>query len=286
MNRDEGIEISFACETLDVSRSGFYDWQERPESERSLEAARLVEDIRRVHEQSRGQYGSPKVTHVLKSEGLNCSENRVAKLMQQNEIRSKASKKFKVVTTDSDHDLPIAPRVFKVEDAPVALMAPNQVWCTDITYVATDEGWVFVAIFLDLFTRKIVGFATEDHMRSEMVIEALEMGLRRQSVDPGTLIIHSDRGSQYAGSEFRRKMSEEKLVASMSRKGNCWDNSFAESFFRSLKVELVYQTKFRNRDEAKKAIFEYIEVFYNRERIHSGIEYLTPIQCEELAKAA
>ena len=285
-HRESGIEISVACEVLEVSRSGFYDWQDRPPSDRAQEATRLIEDIRRVHEASRGLYGSPRVTQALQDEGIEASENRVARLMRENEIRSKTFKKFKVVTTDSKHDLPIAPRVFKVEDAPVAVMAPDQVWCTDLTYVETGEGWLFVVIFLDLFTRKIVGYAMEDHMRTEMVIEALEMAIQNQKVEPGTLIVHADRGSQFAAHEFRDKLNQEEFVASMSRKGNCWDNAFAESFFRTLKVELVYQNKFATREEAKRAIFEYIEVFYNRQRLHSSIDYMTPIQREKLAKAA
>jgi putative transposase len=155
-----------------------------------------------------------------------------------------------------------------------------------LTYIATAEGWLYLAMFMDLFTRKIVGFSLADHMRTEMVVQALEMAIGRQNVEPGTLIIHSDRGVQYAASEFRRKLAEEEFIASMSRKGNCWDNAFAESFFRSLKVELVYQNDFTSRKEAEAAIFEYIEVFYNRERLHSSIGYITPIQCEQLAKAA
>lgn len=286
VRKEHGIGISFSCKVLESSRSGFYDWHERPESERALENARLVEEIRRVHEQSRGIYGSPRVTEALKSEGKSCSKKRVARLMSENGIKSKTHKKFRVCMTDSKHDLPIAPRVCKTEDVPAAVMAPNQVWVGDLTYIATKEGWLFLAMFMDLFTRKIVGFSLADHMRTEMVVQALEMAIGRQNVVPGTLIVHSDRGVQYAASEFRTKLAEEDFIASMSRKGNCWDNAFAESFFRSLKVELIYQTEFTSRKEAEAAIFEYIEVFYNRERLHSSIGYITPIQCEQLAKAA
>ena len=280
------IEISFSCETVEASRSGYYDWRGRPPSERALENARLVEDIIRVHAKSRGLYGSPRVAEALKNEGQLCSEKRVARLMTENEIKSKTHKKFKVCTTDSNHNLPIAPRVCKTEDVPTAIMAPDQVWVGDITYIDTKEGWLYLAIFLDLLTRKIVGFSLADHMRSEMVIEALQMGINRQNVEPGTLIIHSDRGVQYAAKEFRQKLHDEDFIASMSRRGNCWDNAFAESFFRTLKVELVYLTKYETRAEAAVAIFEYIEVFYNRERLHSSIGFMTPIQFEQLAKAA
>jgi putative transposase len=286
MNRESSVEISFGCEVVEVSRSGFYDWKDRPPSERALENAQLVEQIRAAHAKGRGVYGSPRVAQALKNDGIECSENRVAKLMSEHEIRAKTAKKFKVKTTDSNHDLPIAPRVFKIEDAKAAVMAPNQVWVSDITYVPTGEGWLFLAIFLDLFTRKIVGFSTEEHMRTEMVLKALEMGIKGQNVTESFLIIHADRGVQFAATEFRLKLDDEGFIASMSRKGNCYDNAFAESFFHTLKNELVYQTEFATREEAKNAIFEYIAVFYNRERLHSGIEYLTPEQCEKLASAA
>ena len=286
MNRDDDVEINFACEVAEVSRSGFYDWKDRPPSERALESAGLVEKIRTAYSKGRGVYGSPRIAAALKNDGVECGENRVARLMNANDIRAKTAKKFKVKTTDSNHSLPIAPRVFKIEDAKVAVMAPNQVWVGDITYVPTGEGWPFLAMFLDLFTRKIVGFSTEVHMRTEMVVKALEMGIMRQNVVETYLIVHADRGVQYAASEFRSKLDDEGFIASMSRKGNCYDNAYAESFFHTLKTELVYQTDFTTREEAKRAIFEYIEVFYNRERMHSGIEYLTPEQCEKLASAA
>ena len=280
------IEIVFSCEIIEVSRSGYYDWRGRPLSERASDNARLVEDIKRVHAKSRDLYGSPRVTEALKNEGQSCNEKRVARLMAENQIKSRTHKKFKVCTTDSNHNYPIAPRICKTEDVPVAVMAADQVWVSDITYIETAEGWLYLAIFLDLFTRKIVGFSLANHMRSEMVIEALQMGIARQNVEPGTLIIHSDRGVQYAAQDFRDKLHEEDFIASMSRRGNCWDNAFAESFFRTLKVELVYLTKYLTRAKAAAEIFEYIEVFYNRERLHSSIGYITPIQFEQLAKAA
>ncbi len=278
--------IAFACRDLDVSRSGYYDWLKRPASERALESSRLIVDIQRVHEASRGIYGSPRITGALKKEGQIVSENRVAKLMAENGIKSKTHKKFRVCTTDSGHDLPIAPRVVKTEEVSQAVMAPNQVWVSDLTYIATTQGWIYLAIFLDLFTRKVVGFSLADHMRAGLVIKALEMAIGRQGVEPGTLIVHSDRGIQYASSEFRQKLHQEEFVASMSRKGNCWDNAYAESFFRTLKVELIYQNNCASMEETEKMIFEYIEVFYNRERLHSSLDYLTPIEVEELAKAS
>ena len=279
-------DLRLSCEAVEASRSGYYDWRGRSPSERATENRRLVEDIKRVHTKSRDLYGSPRVTEALKNEGQSCNEKRVARLMAENQIKSKTHKKFKVCTTNSNHDFPIAPRVCKTEDVPVAVMAADQVWVSDITYIETAEGWLYLAIFLDLFTRKIVGLSLANHMRSEMVIEALQMGINRQNVEPGTLIIHSDRGVQYAAKEFRDKLYDEDFIASMSRRGNCWDNAFAESFFRTLKVELVYLKKYATRAEAAAEIFEYIEVFYNRERLHSSIGYITPIQFEQLAKAA
>lgn len=280
------MEVQLACRTLGVSRGGYYAWKKRPESERALQNESLVAEIRSVHEASRGTYGSPRVTEALKDQGLKCSENRVARLMQENAVRSIVARKFKVQTTDSNHDLPIAPRIFEAEHATPVLTAPNQVWCGDITYVATKQGWLYLAIFLDVFTRKVVGHAADENMRVELVLEALEMALGRQTVKEGELIAHSDRGSQYAAEKFRKQLDANGIVASMSRRGNCYDNAFAESFFASLKMELIYQREFETREEAKAAIFEWIEAFYNRQRMHSSIGYMTPEEFEKKTKVA
>jgi transposase InsO family protein len=205
--------------------------------------------------------------------------------MREEEIASESVKKFKIATTDSNHDLPIADRIFETENID-AIMAPNQVWSGDITYVATDEGWLFLAVFLDLFTRKIVGFSSDDNMRMELVMNALDMALGRQDARDGELIAHTDRGSQYAGDAYRKKLQLAGIVASMSRKGNCWDNAHCESFFHSLKTELVYRRKFKTREEAKQAIFEWIEQWYNRQRLHSSLGYMSPVDYETLAKAS
>jgi transposase InsO family protein len=280
-----GHTVTLACATLDVSRSGYYAWQDRPESERAAENAVLLSRIRAVHDVSKQTYGSPRMTAALQSEGFECSENRIAKIMRENEIFSEATKKFKVTTTDSNHDLPIADRIFETENVE-AVMAPNQVWVGDITYVATDEGWLFLAVFLDLFTRKIVGFSSDDNMRAELVMNALDMAMGRQEVKNGELIAHSDRGSQYASGDYRKKLVLSGIIASMSRKGNCWDNAHCESFFHSLKTELVYRTNFKTREEAKQAIFEWIETWYNRHRLHSSLDYMSPVDYERLALAA
>lgn len=274
-----------ACNTLSVSESGYYAWRARPESAREQDDAALLVRIRAIFEASDSTYGSPRITQALQVEGYQVNEKRVARLMRENKISSEVTKKFKIRTTDSNHDLPIAERIFETENAD-AVMAPNQVYVGDITYVATEEGWVFLAIFLDLFTRKVVGFAMQDHMRTELVIEALRMALGRQDIADGECVAHTDRGSQYAASDFRNELSEAGIIASMSRRGNCWDNAHCESFFHSLKTELVYRRNFKTREEAKQAIFKWIETWYNRARLHSSLGYMTPEQYEKLALSA
>ena len=245
----------------------------------------LLERIRVVHEKSDRTYGSPRVTEDLRAEGFVVNEKRVARLMHENEIASESVKKFKITTTDSNHNLPVAERLFETEHAE-AVMAPNQVWGGDITYVATDEGWLFLAIFLDIFTRKVVGFSCDDNMETSLILRALEMALGRQDVEDGELIAHSDRGSQYASDAFASRLRLAGIIASMSRKGNCYDNAHVESFFHSLKTELVYRRKFKTREEAKQAIFAWIETWYNRERRHSALDYLSPEEFERRAMAA
>ncbi len=279
------IEIKLACRTVEVSRSGYYVWLERPESDRARENAVLLAQIRAQFEKSDATYGSPRITAALQAEGTVVNEKRVARLMRENEIASEAVRKFKISTTDSNHDLPIADRIFETENAD-SVMAPNQVWTGDITYVPTEEGWLFLAVFLDIFTRKIVGFSSDDNMQAGLIMNALEMALGRQTVKDGELIAHSDRGSQYASDSFRKQLLLAGIVASMSRRGNCYDNAHCESFFHSLKTELVYRRNFKTREEAKQAIFEWIETWYNRQRLHSSLDYMTPEQYEKLALAA
>jgi len=280
-----GVTVKLLCDTVEVSRSGYYAWLKRPASERTAENETLLARIKAIHEVSKQTYGSPRMTAALRSEGLECGENRIARLMRENRIASEAVKKFKITTTDSNHDLPIADRIYETENVD-AVMAPNQVWVGDITYVATEEGWLYLAVFLDLFTRKIVGFSSDDNMQSELIINALDMALGRQDVKDGEMIAHSDRGSQYASEAYREKLRLCGIIASMSRKGNCWDNAHCESFFHSLKTELVYRTSFKTRKEATQAIFEWIETWYNRQRLHSALEYMSPQEYENLALAS
>jgi transposase InsO family protein len=282
LNTVDGVTVSLGCNTLDVSRSGYYAWRKRPESERAKEDAVLLERIRAIHARSDRTYGSPRVTEDLRDEGFNVNEKKVARLMRENKIVSEAVKKFRITTTDSNHDLPVAERLFETEHVD-AVMAPNQVWGGDITYIATDEGWLFLAIFLDIFTRKVVGFSCDDNMAVELILKALEMALGRQHVDGGGLIAHSDRGSQYASDAFSARLRAAGIIASMSRKGNCYDNAHVESFFHSLKTELVYRRNFKTREEAKRAIFEWIETWYNRQRRHSALGYMSPVEFEKLA---
>jgi putative transposase len=285
LSKRADLTVSLCCETLDISRGGYYAWQSRPASARATEDQALLSRIRVIHEKSKQTYGSPRMAAELRAEGLLCNEKRIARIMRENQIASEAVRKFKVSTTDSNHDLPIADRIFKTEEVE-NVWAPNQVFVGDITYIHTEEGFLFLAIFLDIFTRKIVGYAAEDHMRTELILDALGMALRQQDVKPGETIAHSDQGSQYAAEEYRKKMALVGIIASMSRKGQCWDNAHCESFFHSLKTELVYRTNFKTREEARQAIFQWIETWYNRQRRHSALEYMSPVEYEKLALAS
>lgn len=274
--------VARCCSVLEVSRSGYYDWLCRPESKRKIANEKLTVQIKKIWDQSRGTYGLPRIYEKLKADELVIGKNRVQKIMKKNEIQGVGKKKYKVMTTDSNHALPIAKRIFKAEDHSAQVTRPNQYWGGDITYVATDEGWLYLSIFIDLFTRKILGHAMSDTMTADLVISSLDMSLKRQGIaTPEDLTAHTDRGSQYAAEAYRDKLAAHKITASMSRRGNCYDNAFVESFFRTLKVELIYRTRFKTRQEANAAIFEFIEVWYNRQRMHSSLGYQTPMQYEE-----
>lgn len=248
---------------------------------REREDERLWQKIKKHWEASRKTYGRPRLVKALQNEGEKIGKTRVQKIMKEKGIRGVGKKKFKPMTTDSNHSLPVAERVFKTELACVQLTAPNQFWGGDITYIPTDEGWLYLAIVLDLFTRKAVGHAMRATLHTELVSSALQMALGRQGVQEAhSLVAHSDRGVQYASQEYSELLHTIGITASMSRKGNCYDNAFVESFFKTLKSELVYNRKFKTREEAKAAIFEYIEVWYNRQRLHSSLDYMTPEQYE------
>jgi len=266
------------CSVLEVSRSGFYAWLKRAESRRSREDRELTEQIRQIHEESHGIYGAPRIHAVLLRRGRRCGINRVARLMRLAGIRSRTYRRFRVRTTDSNHSLPIAPNVV---DRDFTAEKPDQLWVADITYIPTSEGWLYLAAIIDVFSRTVVGWSMEAHMRTSLVLNALDMALGRRQPGEG-LIHHSDRGSQYASKAYRKALENRGIICSMSRKGDCYDNAMMESFFHSLKVEWIYGESLATRREAKAAIFEYLEVFYNRQRLHSALGYLSPAEFEEV----
>jgi transposase InsO family protein len=268
----EEFEVVAMCRVLEVSPSGFYAWCERGPSARELRRGELLNEIKRVHAESRGIYGSPRVFKELEAKGIKGSENSIAKLMNRAEIRSKTVKKFVPQTTDSKHAHPVAENVLerKFEAA-----EPDRKWVGDITYIQTGEGWLYVAAVLDLCTRMVVGWSMAEHLRSSLVEDALKMAVARRQPEAG-LLHHTDRGSQYACGEYRELLAAQGFVCSMSRSGNCYDNAAMESFWGTLKTELVYHERYATREEARLSIFEYIEVFYNRVRRHSSIGYVSP----------
>jgi len=276
------LDVKIICRTLQVSRAGYYAWRVRPASDRARESVDLSAKVREVFDRSRGTYGAPRIQKKLAEIGENHGKERIRKLMVKEEISAKPKRKF-VKTTDSKHNLPIAPRIIQTENQETMPVNPNEAWGTDITYIETREGWLFLAIYLDLFTRKVVGMAMADHMRSTLVLEALDSALGREQVEGKELTAHSDRGVQFASEAYRNRLLAVGIKASMSRKGNCYDNAYVESFFHTLKTELIYRTEFATREEAKKAIFEFIEVWYNRERLHSSIGYKSPVEFERMA---
>lgn len=275
------FEVEQMCETLNVSRSGYYGWQRREPSQRSREDERLKTSISRSHAASYRTYGRPRVHEDLKAEGERVSAKRVARIMRENQLFSKHVRKFRR-TTDSDHAFPIAENVM---DREFAADVANTKWVTDITYVPTAEGWTYLAVVLDLFSRRVVGWKMGATLERSLVLEALRMALSGRKPEKG-LLHHSDRGSQYASNEYRELLSAHEMLASMSRRGNCWDNAVAESFFKTLKVERVHDRRYLTRDEAMSDIFQYIEVFYNRKRRHSVIGQLAPVDFEALRMAA
>jgi transposase InsO family protein len=260
---------------MEVSVSGYYAWVKRPESERKRQNQQLLERIKQIHKQSRQTYGSPRVYVDLKKQAIPCSLNRVARLMQVNEIAARRKRKF-VFTTDSKHNLPVAENKL---DQDFTASKPNQKWVTDITYIPTKEGWLYLAVVLDLYSRKVVGWAMDGNMERGLVMNALRMALLARKPQKG-LLHHSDRGSQYASNDYQKLLDDNKIACSMSRKGNCYDNAVMESFFATLKQERVYHQHYQNRQQAKQDIFEYIEVWYNRKRTHSTLGYVSPQEFE------
>jgi putative transposase len=266
------------CLHLEVSSSGYYDWQKRRlcPGPRAVENQALAQEIGRIHTRSRQTYGAPRVEKELRKKGRCHGRNRVARLMKETGLCGRQKGRYRVRTTDSNHDQPIAPN--RLAQAPKAT-APNQLWAADITYIETQEGWLYLAAILDLYSRKIVGWAMSERIDTALVLNALAMALLHRR-PPAALLFHSDRGVQYASDDYRQALGDAKLIASMSRRGNCYDNATMESFWATLKLELVYRTRFETRAQARRQIFDYIETFYNRQRAHSALDYYSPVDFE------
>lgn len=270
------FKIELLCKQLAVSRSGYYAWLNRPDSQRTIEDRRLIKIMTERFKLSRETYGYRRIQRSLKAKGEVCGKHRVARLMKKQGLQPKTKRKFKA-TTHSKHKLPIHQNHLQRDFMP---QQANQRWVSDITYIETNEGWLYLAVVMDLYSRQIVGWAMASRMTETLVIDALKMALFRRRVASG-LLLHSDRGSQYAAGAYQAILKNHGILCSMSRKGNCWDNAAMESFFRSLKVESIYHQSFKTRGEAKLTIFDYIEVFYNRQRIHSTLNYLSPVDYEK-----
>jgi len=270
--------IRWLCAALEVSSSGYYDWSNRQTQPgpRARENARLAQQIVQIHQDSRQTYGSPRIQKVLSNAGCAHGRHRIARLMRQQGLGGRAKGRFRICTTDSHHDQPIAPNRLPALPAP---SAPNQVWLGDITYVATEEGWLYLAGILDLYSRRIIGWAMSKHIDTHLILAAWEMSLTHRQPAAG-LVFHSDRGVQYASHDYRHALQSAQAIASMSRKGNGYDNAAMESFWSTLKHELIYRRHFKTRADARQAIFDFIEVFYNRQRLHSSLDYRSPIDFE------
>jgi len=268
--------VTVLCDTLGVSPAGFYAWRQRPPSAQQQRHDTLLVEIRAVHAEVKERYGSPRIHAELADRGVPCCVNTVAKLMHDNDIRAKTARRFRH-TTDSNHALPVADNVLDRQFDPAG---PNERWVTDITYVPTHEGWLYLAVVEDLYSRMVVGWSMADTMTSRLVVDALEMAVQRRFPGAG-LLAHSDRGSQYAGEHYQRLLAQHGIDCSMSRRANCWDNAPMESFFASLKKELVHHEDYQTRAEARASIFEYIEAFYNPKRRHSSLGYVSPTEYEK-----
>jgi putative transposase len=276
------FKVGRMCNVLNVSRSGYYAWRKRPESQRSMENRKLTTQIKVIHmDKYKKAYGSPRIHKELKENGFPCSQNRVARVMREEGIRAIVPRKYRA-TTNSKHKYPVAPNLLKQD---FDVKEPNKVWVADITYIATSEGWLYLSSVMDLGSRRIKGWAMSDRITQELTLIALNMAITN-TPDTNGIIHHSDRGSQYACNEYRNLLNKNGLMCSMSRKGNCWDNAPMESFFHTLKTEWAYRFKYITRKEAKASLFGYIEIFYNRQRRHSALQYMNPCQFEVFKMAA
>ena len=274
----EEFAVSTMCRLLQVSRSGFYAWRRRPESRRTREDRSLLARIEAIHRENREAYGTVKTWKALRAQGVPCGRHRVARIRKQAGIEARRKRRFRV-TTQCRHSFPIADNVLA---RCFAVDAPDRVWVGDITFIPTQAGWLYLAVLLDLYARRVVGWAMSHYIDSNLVTEALCMALQRRRPHTG-LIHHTDQGRQYAAGSYRQRLLDHGIAPSMSRKGDCFDNACAESFISTLKNELVHHVQFKTREEARTAIFEYIEVFYNRQRLHQTLGYLSPAEFERRA---
>jgi len=277
--------IDLMCRALHVSRAGFYVWSARKPSRRALADQQIVESMKALHEQSKGTYGSPRLHAGLHKQGFAVSRKRVARLMQVAHITVKTRRRFKA-TTNSKHDHPIAENLLDRHFAPQEIQGPNRVYAGDITYIDTAEGWLYLAVVIDLWSRRVVGWAMSHRMTKELVNDALNMAFVQRGITTGVLY-HSDRGSQYASGDHQELLKKYGMTCSMSRKGNCWDNAVVESFNATLKTELIHRQRWSSREEARAAIFKYLETWYNTQRLHSTLDYRSPAEFEAMyAQAA
>ena len=267
------------CRALQVSTSGYYDWRRRPPASNEADEELLVE-IKSIFAESKGRYGSPRIHRKLRQNGTRCGQKRVARLMRENSLRARRRRRYKA-TTDSRHTLPVAENVL---DRQFEAEVPNARWAADITYIWTRQGWLYLAVVIDLFSRRVVGWSMQETMERSLVIAALEMALRARDPSPG-LLLHSDRGSQYASGDYQALLERAGCACSMSRRGNCWDNAPVESFFSTLKMELVHERDYETPQQARSEIFEFIEVWYNRQRLHSSLGYRSPVDYETMQAA-
>jgi len=280
----KAYSVSLLCEVLQVSRTGYYSWRTRGKSARQKEYDSLIPVVQEAHKISQGTYGTRRISEEVGAHGIPCGRVKAKTLMKLARVSAKQKRKFKV-TTDSKHNLPVAPNLVNRE---FEVAEPDKIYVSDITYIWTSEGWLYLAIVLDLFSRQVVGWSLNSRMSRKLVMDALQMAIWRRRPASG-LLFHSDRGSQYCSADFQKMLKQHKMISSMSRKGNCWDNSVAESFFGSLKTERVFFSNYTTRDEARKDIVDYIEMFYNSRRRHSYLGYVSPKEFEKrqlLKKAA
>lgn len=271
--------VALMCRALDLSRSGYHAWEERQPGPRFLEEAELAVRVREIYNEHRGRYGAPRIHAQLQREGIQVSRKRVARIMRDRGLRARSRRRFRT-TTNSQHSLPVTQNLLNRD---FDVHRPNTVWAGDITYVWTREGWVYLAVLLDLCTRSVVGWAVSDRLHRDLCVVALRDALRKRK-PPRGLLHHSDRGSQYASAEYRAILQQYGITCSMSRRGDCWDNAVAESFFATLKKELVLDADFLTRRESTAALFSYIEGYYNRQRLHSALGYRTPLEAEHLSE--